>query len=245
MFGIGKKGYMSLNTLCTHTHTHTHTHMYTTVITGPFLIKHTRFNEDLFVMIGDENEVQVTGDIKSASPFFIRRVSDYSNYFEILSANDQELHLTATVDWRGHGIHPPKLRRDANGWSYLAIYDKKSQPKDMKLEDPSKCGEDEKETFYISCYIKPAFSKDASYLIVNRETNWRGNAVHYWIGCVPSIKHNKKDGEPMLFKLVKPPQEEEQEEVDTPPPPRVQGDDGAVGDIDNDSVHIEVTAEIH
>ena len=218
------------------------------MITGPFLIKHTRFNEDLFVKIGEENDVQVTRQISEAFPFFIRRVSEYSDYFELLklTSHEPELHLTASVNWRGNAIHPPRLRSDANGWSYLAIYDKKSRPKDMKIEDPSKCGKDEKEAFYISCYVKPGFSKDASYLIVNRETNWlrRGDVVRYWIGCVPSIKHNGRDGEPMLFKLVKPPHAREEEQPRAPPSPE-QRENDAVEEVDNDSIHVDVTAEIH
>ena len=184
--------------------------------TGPFLIKHTRFNEDFFVKIGTENEAELTGPGESddAHQFFIRRVSEYSNYFEILSSEDQQLHLTAMVDWRGYGIHPPQLRRDANGWSYMAIYDQKSRPKNMKPEDPSKCGKNENEAFYISCYKKPALSKDASYLIVNRETKLFREDVNYWIGCVPNIKHGTHDGEPMLFKFIKPQAQEEGEQGD-------------------------------
>ena len=189
--------------------------------TGPFLIKHTRFSKNFFIKINTENhEAELTGPGESddAHEFFIRRVSEYSNYFEILSGEDQQLHLTAMVDWRGYGIHPPQLCRDANGLSYMAIYDQKSQPKNMKPEDPSKCGKDENEAFYISCYTKPAFSNDASYFIVNRETRLFREDVHYRIGCAPNIKHGIHDGEPMLFKFVKvqpwaqPLQEEEQED---------------------------------
>ena len=217
------------------------------MITGPFLIKYTHYDENLFITISNEHDIQLTGDIKDAFPFFIRRVNDYSNYFEILSSYDQELHVTVMVDWRGHGLHPPKLRTDANGWSYMAIYNKKSQPKYMTLEDPSKCGEEETDAFYISCYAKPAYSKDASYLIVHRETKLWSNQVHYWIGCVPNIKHNRQDGEPMLFKFVKPPQEEERGGP-PPPPARIQDDGGDLAgvmpDID-DALHIDVTAEMH
>jgi hypothetical protein len=194
------------------------------VTKGPFLIKHTHSSGDFFIKIGEdpENQVQLTGPGESgdAHQFFIRRVSEYSNYFEILS-EDQQLHLTATMDFRGRGIHPPQMRTDANGWSYMAIYDKKSRSKETKPVDPSKCGEDENDAFFISCYIKPAFSKDISYLIVKRETKFkpfhRDDAhYNYWIGCVPNIRHGH-GREPMLFKFVKPRvQEASREPEDTP-----------------------------
>ena len=211
---------------------------------GPFLIKHQHFNEDFYIKIGEENEVELTdaGQIHDAHRFYIKRVSEYSNYFEIVSRDDKKKHITATMDWRGYGIHPPKLRSDENGRSFMAIYDRKSKPKDMKLEDPSKCGEDDDDAFFISCYTKPAFSKDASYLIVNQKVKWpwSDDTHRFWIGCAPNIKHNSRNGEPMLFKLVK-----DGEEQEATPPRQVQDDGGADQESDAGSVHIEVTAEMH
>lgn len=202
---------------------------------GPFLIKHTRFNEDFFVKISEENEVQLTspGESDDAHQFFIRRVSEYSNYFEILSSEDQQLHFTTMVDWRGYGIHPPQLRRDANGRSYMAIYDQKSLSANMKPEDPSKCGTNENEAFYISCYTKPALSRNASYLIVNRQTKMFREEAHYWIGCVPNIKHGVRDGEPMLFKFVKPQPRAQQQEATEPEDTSSRRIDADGGDDDD------------
>ena len=204
------------------------------VTIGPFLIKHTRFDEDFFVKIGPDKEVQLTeqGRSDNADQFLIKRVSVYNNYFEIVPANDPKLHLTVMVDWRGQGIRPPQLRNDTNGWSYMAIYDQKSLSRSMKPEDPSKCGKDESEAFYISCYFKPALSNDVSYLIVNRKNKIFSDEVHYWIGCVPNIKQ----GQPMLFKFIRPPPapqevpEEPPEEVPLHRERRVATDDG--GDDD-------------
>lgn len=188
------------------------------VTIGPFLIKHTRFDEDFFVKIGPGKEVQLTepGRSDNADQFLIKRVSVYNNYFEIVPANDPKLHLTVMVDWRGQGIRPPQLRSDANGWSYMAIYDQKSLSRNMKPEDPSKCGKDESEAFYISCYSKPALSNDVSYLIVNRQNKMFRDEVRYWIGCVPNIKHSVHEGQPMLFKFIRP-QPAHQEVREGPP----------------------------
>ena len=211
---------------------------------GPFLIKHTRFNQDYYVQIGEENELKLIGpgDRDEPQQFHIKRVSKYNKYFEIVSSDDQKLHLTATVDWRGYGIHPPKLRSDANGRFYMAIYDRKSRPKDMKLEDPSKCGKGNDEAFFISCSTKPAFTNDASYLIVNEKVRlpWSDPNQHrLWIGCAPSIKHNSRNGEPMLFKLVK-------RERTATPQREVQEDGGSDQESDVGSVNIrDVTAEMH
>lgn len=215
------------------------------VTSGPFLIKHTQSRtDDFFVKVSKENEVQLTRKRDEAHPFYIRRVSEYSDYFEIIDSSQKgKLHFTATVNWRGYGVHPPKLRSDANGRSYMAIYDRESRPKDMKLEDPRKCGKNENDAFFISCYTKPAFSKDACYLIVNRKVKWPWSSdtdLEYWIGCAPSIKHNRQDGEPMLFKLVS---QEEEHEATTPS--RVADDGEPAEETDGGSIHIEVMAEMH
>ena len=215
---------------------------------GPFLIQHTRFNDDFFIKIGEENEIQLTdpGEIGDAHQFYIKRVNEYSKYFEIISKDNKRLHITATVDWRGYSVYVPKLRSDANGRSYMAIYDRKSRSKDPQPEDPSKCGEDEEEAFFISCYTKPTHSKDASYLIINQKVKWPWSdtdANPYWVGCTPSIKHNSRDGEPMLFKFKKP--EEESPEPTPPPQGRVQDDGDSIGEADAGSIHIESVAELH
>ena len=113
----------------------------------------------------------------------------------------------------------------------------------MKPKDPSRCGKDETEAFFISCYTKPAFSENASYLTVNQKVKWpwsHDDTNRYWIGCAPSIKHNSRDGEPMLFKL-----EKQEKEHEATPPPRVQDDGGRDEEIGGGSVQIEVMAELH
>ena len=231
------------------------------VTSGPFLIKHTdNRDKDLFVTVSEENEVQLTSRMKEALPFYIRRVSKYSNYFEIIKKDEKDkkdLRFTATVNWRGHAIHPPMLRRtDTNGTgrSFMAIYDKESRPKDMKLKDPSECGKKESDTFFISCYTKAASSKDTSYLIVNRKVKWPWSsepdtdldpADRYWIGCAPSIKRNGRKQEPMLFKLQSVPQSPEEEHAATSPPPRQDDADDPIEETDVGPFQTEVIAEVH
>lgn len=220
------------------------TYIIVIVIKGPFLIKNVRFREELFFRVNDTNEIDITKERSEATNFFIRRVNEYSNYFEvIISRENPQLHLSAMVNWRGYRSRPLQLRSDANAWSYLAIYDKSSRQNEMKIEDPSKI-EDENEAFYISCYVKPAFSTRASYLIINAKTDWRGHSTgDYSIGCVPSIKHNQEPGEPMLFKLVKQPQGGVEQRHS--PQPSEQGNDSDTSEEDdNRSVHIAVETEI-
>lgn len=221
---------------------------------GPFLIKHTHNrDEDFFVKVSKENKVELTSDMKKALEFYIRRVSKYSDYFEIIK---KDMHFTAAVNWRGYAIRPPMLRRtDTNGTgrSFMAIYDKESRPKDMKLKDPSEYEKKEGDTFFISCYTKPASSKDTSYLIVNRKVKWPWSsdapdpADRYWIGCAPSIKRNGRNQEPMLFELqsVPPSQSQEEEQAAASPPPGQDDADDSIEETDVGPFQTEVMAEVH
>ena len=108
------------------------------VIIGLFLIKHTRL---VRIIYQDQWRVWQTAHRRNQRclSIFVKRVSNYNNYFEIVSSYDQDLHLTAMVDWRGYRVHPLKLQRDANGGSYMAVYDKHSNQRTWSLKRDILC----------------------------------------------------------------------------------------------------------
>ena len=223
-------------------YTYDFTHAHITLITaGPFFISTTFGDQKVFFKVKHNDDVDITDRQSEASQFYIKRINEYSKYFQILSSEpDDDKHITATVAWRGYSSRPLQLRSDANGWYFLAIHDRTTNPKKQmpKPEHPRKWINGRGE-FYVSCYTKPIRSRDVSYLSVHlKPPAWRRDHPIYTLGCVPSIDQNAKDTVSMLFKLDKVPPARPPQPVNPP------NEEIGTPDRGGSPLHVDVMQEL-